>query len=547
MENIKQIIGECAFSFSDVQRDFKHLYLSIFDQESKWLTNVEEKTYLLSNKIKIDIDYIILMLKDVDYEFIEKDTVQLATFTANINSIIKITNRINNFKEGTILESGNQLCLFELFNSIKKTSQFKDLRLDLNRNLKSFIVHLFSIIKHCQKPNEYPIYYKYWKNILGEVLRKKNDYDSLCEFYSGVSEPRHLSLGAYFGVIGTILAEKVSKNNLIKEKNDRNYKIIRRIINIHYFDLIKGYKKDFMNYEVHFTKWLKDRSVEGSNKVSSYLKAIKILSELLGENLFEKKDLTDLTSLYVDLVADQKNDEGKYYYPQAPSYGQSGFYSASINAYIDFIKSLSLDEDGEDAVVDSTRVINSLAQAICVVGDSGVGKTYRVNKTLEYDGHKALNVIVDNMWQHILFDYSPEKKEYCLTKVSEFIKKAVHDKENYYTIVFDECHKNLEIINDVLLQAISTKRNDGIRFFSLNSLVDDKFDFLIELNGNRILPENLGFVFISSKSDIIEGNDDLRNRIEIVELSLSDKADEDYSIEYLLRKIKKVEQGDYTN
>ena len=107
--------------------------------------------------------------------------------------------------------------------------------------------------------------------------------------------------------------------------------------------------------------------------------------------------------------------------------------------------------------------------------------------------------------------------------------------------------KNLEIINDVLLQAISTKRNDGIRFLALNSLVDKEFDFLSAINGNRVLPSNLGFLFISSKSDIIEGNDDLKNRIEIIELTESDQADNDYTIDYLLCKIKKEDQSEYTN
>lgn len=195
----------------------------------------------------------------------------------------------------------------------------------------------------------------------------------------------------------------------------------------------------------------------------------------------------------------------------------------------------------------ANRVNNKLTQAICIIGDSGVGKTYRVNKTLENEGHKTLFIIIDNMWQHLLFDYSPIDRNYYLTKVGEFIKKAYNDAENNYTIVIDECHKNLEIINDVLLQAISTKRNDGVRFLALNSLVEEQFDFLPAINGNRVLPSNLGFLFISSKSDIIEGNDDLKNRIEIIKLKESDQTDKEYSIDYLLSKIKREDQSEYTN
>ena len=49
------------------------------------------------------------------------------------------------------------------------------------------------------------------------------------------------------------------------------------------------------------------------------------------------------------------------------------------------------------------------------------------------------------------------------------------------------------------------------------------------------------------KSDIIEGNDDLKNRIEIIELTESDQANNDYTIDYLLSKTEKEEQSEYTN
>jgi hypothetical protein len=239
-------------------------------------------------------------------------------------------------------------------------------------------------------------------------------------------------------------------------------------------------------------------------------------------------------------------------------------YKESSNSFLEFSKAESnhqprailgdknyikfLNEKFEPKVNSiANRVNNKLTQAICIIGDSGVGKTYRVNKTLENEGHKTLFIIIDNMWQHLLFDYSPIDRKYYLTKVGEFIKKAYNDAENNYTIVIDECHKNLEIINDVLLQAISTKRNDGVRFLALNSLVEKEFDFLPAINGNRVLPSNLGFLFISSKSDIIEGNDDLKNRIEIIELTESDQADKEYTIDYLLSKIKKEDQSEYTN
>ena len=857
MKNIKEIKDECRIPFADIKQNHNAEYDLVFNREKDWLNNVEDKTFRLAENVKSDIEFVIKNLKISNFQFTIKDAPKLSTFVSQINGIIRIANRINNFKEGVTLDKGRELHLFELFNAIKKANKLANLDFELNRNLNSFIPHLFSVVKHCQNPDSYPIYYRYWKNILGEVLNKKDDYDSLCEFYESIERPKHLSLGAYFGAIGIILAKKITDNEIIKEEGDKNYKYIRsKLLNIHYFDLVTGYKrnpnyflvgskygdnndidvfpqmkeqqvisigfapnldlsefylsdeneiieylkeekqnqnavnalkhflsikigdkvavkasgspkgnkgflsiagicevvssddgvvysydptglghtlnvkflntdykefelggygstvhklskvehieiifensetdpelfnkvknkfdrtlfesyiqylrkitsdlnidyddervvysvrenrlnftvgqrycfnlyhsyskgvygvisknklidsseayngnppqpfytyyKEFnpnstdwdsiteairdeltrtsksgfrrnnnvgfenfvfsritemikgkINYKTAYFEWLNEANFGDSGKTTSYIRAIDILSDLLKKNLFEENDLVKLDLLYKDLVREQKNESGKYFYMDAPSYGKSGFYSASIGAYIEFLKGSSPQSKiAEPLEFMKERIHNKLAQAICVIGDSGVGKTYRVNKTLEGEGHKALFIIIDNMWQHILFDYSPIDRKYSLTKIGEFIKKAFHDVENNYTIVIDECHKNLEIINDVLLQAISTKRNDGVRFLALNSLVDNEFDFLPAINGNRSLPSNLGFLFISSKSDIIEGNDDLKNRIEIIELTEGDQANKDYTIEYLLSKIKKEEQSEYTN
>lgn len=811
MQDIKEIIDECRIPFAEIKTEYKTEYELVFNREKDWLNNVEDKTYRLATNVKSEIDLVIIDLKDPEYQFTIKDSSKLSIFVSQINSIIRIANRINNFKEGVILDNGKELHLYELFNAIKKANKLVNLNYVLNRNLNSFIPHLFSIVKHCQNPDHYPIYYRYWKNILGEVLNEKNDYDSLCEFYESFESPKHLCLGAYFGAIGIILAQKFTENEIIKEEGDKNYKFIRtKLLNIHYFDLIKGYKRspnyflvgskygenndidvfpqmkernvisvgfasnidlsefyltdeneiieylkeenqnqssinalkqflsikigdkvavkasgspkgnkrflsisgicevvlgndgevynydpkglvhtinvkflntdykefeiggygstvhkltkeeqikiifenseagsnifnraknkfdsnvfesyikhlrkiindlnikvndervvysvredrlnftvgqrycfnlyhsntkgvygvisktklvnnseiydgkppqpfytyykefmpsfanwssiieairdelarttksgfrknnnvdfenyifslmyetknDKMNYRTAYLEWLNQSNIGDSRKPSNYCRAIDILSELLNINIFEETNLVKLDLLYKDLVKEQGNENGKYFYEKAPSYGNSGFYSASIGAYIEFLNFTLSNSIVADPIPSlKKRIHNKLTQAICVIGDSGVGKTYRVNKTLENEGHKTLFVIIDNMWQHILFDYSPIDRKYCLTKVGEFIKKAFEDVENNYTIVIDECHKNLEIINDVLLQAISTKRNDGVRFLSLNSLVDKEFNFLPEINGKRILPSNLGFLFISSKSD----------------------------------------------
>ncbi|GAA4819336.1 AAA family ATPase [Litoribaculum gwangyangense] len=262
MKTLKEVIQDCQLSFSEITEDYKIDYDQIFNREKDWLNNVEEKTFRLSENVRDDIEYVITKLKEDRYRFKESDTDKLSLFISQINGIIRIANRINNFKEGTTLDNSQTLKLFELFNTIKATKQFIDFDFTLNKNLKSFIVHLFSVVKHCQSPDTYPIYYKYWKNILGEVLKKDDDYDSLCSFYQTIPSPKHLSLGTYFGALGTVLARKISENQIIKEEDDKNYKYIRnKILNIHYFDIITGYKRK-PNYYLIGSKYGENNDVD---------------------------------------------------------------------------------------------------------------------------------------------------------------------------------------------------------------------------------------------------------------------------------------------
>ena len=63
-----------------------------------------------------------------------------------------------------------------------------------------------------ESPNEYPINYVYWQNIVGKIIQRNNDYDSLCEFYRSldVKNNKHLEFAAYMGALGLNLATKTS-------------------------------------------------------------------------------------------------------------------------------------------------------------------------------------------------------------------------------------------------------------------------------------------------------------------------------------------------
>ncbi|WP_272149951.1 McrB family protein [Tenacibaculum aiptasiae] len=96
---------------------------------------------------------------------------------------------------------------------------------------------------------------------------------------------------------------------------------------------VEGIKKEFSD-------WLKGS--ETSNKTGSYLRAIDILNEILETDIYLKYGFEELQSLYNDLIKNQRNTKSKYYYEKAPSYGNNGFFSASIKAFTIFLKNKSM-------------------------------------------------------------------------------------------------------------------------------------------------------------------------------------------------------------
>jgi len=110
----------------------------------------------------------------------------------------------------------------------------------------------------------------------------------------------------------------------------------------YYYEMLLGLMEEknmAINNRDAFIRWLSKEYGENSGTVSSYVKAIEILSKNLKQELFYSDDLSFLQSLYKDLIKDQRNQTSRYYYSEAPSYGNNGFYSASIKSYIEFLLS----------------------------------------------------------------------------------------------------------------------------------------------------------------------------------------------------------------
>jgi hypothetical protein len=123
--------------------------------------------------------------------------------------------------------------------------------------------------------------------------------------------------------------------------------------------------------------------------------------------------------------------------------------------------------------------------------------------------------------------------ELRLNMLSKMIIAAYKNPDKLYTILIDEFHKPLTIrrVNDELLQAISTKRYSGTRFISsdiayeliseelLESIEEDQFSY----HGNIKIPDNFGFIFLSSKPSVVVDNEDLFDRLDILYIREEDR------------------------
>lgn len=178
------------------------------------------------------------------------------------------------------------------------------------------------------------------------------------------------------------------------------------------------------------------------------------------------------------------------------------------------------DEDEIEEPIENIKIFskNPFRQAICVLGGSGAGKSTTIENILEEEGHEFEMIIPSASTTGLLSQFSPSKSGYVPSKLGKMILKAYDNPTELFTAVFDECHKSnvIEMINDELLQAISTKRNAGKRFISLDDDTAELYPGTETHRGNILMPDNLGFIFISSKPDVILHNEDFFNRIDIV-------------------------------
>jgi DNA-directed RNA polymerase delta subunit len=181
------------------------------------------------------------------------------------------------------------------------------------------------------------------------------------------------------------------------------------------------------------------------------------------------------------------------------------------------------------------------SSALFVVGESGSGKSTRILKVLRQNGHKIILIGAESAPSpNLLFDYD-QSEGYIPSDIGEFIISAKNNPKNFYTIVFDECHEYIDEIKRSILHAISTKRGEK-RFFGVKKTARYFFDDLETYETtSKIIPDNVGFIFISSKPDVFEYHADFMGRVDKVEV----KREDPYpypDLKYIQSKIDREDQ-----
>ncbi|NCA81973.1 MAG: HNH endonuclease [Opitutae bacterium] len=96
----------------------------------------------------------------------------------------------------------------------------------------------------------------------------------------------------------------------------------------------------------HYSRYLRDAGIEGSNKASSYIRALELLGPILAKtqvfrdcaDVFAVESPERIGDLYEHVLEQQRREDAGMFGGEAPaSYWRGGFYSAALRSYQEFL------------------------------------------------------------------------------------------------------------------------------------------------------------------------------------------------------------------
>lgn len=191
---------------------------------------------------------------------------------------------------------------------------------------------------------------------INKEIRKSGEFKN-GTFWNEVSEISNLG-----SEVLEYCFKELNRGHIATKHTDSNFKFKETIFNTQ------------MNYKEQFEKWLQPKYSSNSGTISSYIKAIELLSDIVSDNIFTWDDTRKIEELYEDAIANQKDKGGRYFIKQRSSYGSNGFFSASLKNYLEFIQSIAHQK--------SETMDTALNQIL--YGPPGTGKTYNsISKAIQ--------------------------------------------------------------------------------------------------------------------------------------------------------------------
>lgn len=336
-ENSIQINFECKKALTNLPEynDWSYGKLGAFIWES-YLDDSKREYYILGSKYGGNND------EDIFPQMIEKEAIAIG-FASNLNLeeyYCKNHSEITEYlkEKGEEPKSYNAL---KYFLTLKVGDRIA-VKADGSPKGKKGFLSIIGIAEVIEKDGEI---YRHDPNGLGHLINVKF-----------IKSPvyKEFDLGGYGRTI-----HKLSKPDHIDLIFKHDYKILEKN------SILKDYRQKF-------TSWLTKKYGEDSGTSNSYTKAIEILSQILSKELFTITDDKYLEILYKDLIKEQRNQNGRYFHSDSPSYGNNGFYSASIKSYREFLKSINQ----TDLIINKDNM--NLSLNTILYGPPGTGKTYRL-------------------------------------------------------------------------------------------------------------------------------------------------------------------------
>ncbi|MCQ2280546.1 MAG: hypothetical protein MJZ49_07075 [Bacteroidales bacterium] len=223
----------------------KKMFPTEFNQKQQKGADLD-KNVLADNKFKV-------IQKS---NFTKQDENDLHKFVCKISdpkyaNSTHVNNQINNFSK----KSYNDLA--SLFNLMSNSSNYKDLQMKLPRDPSGNILmtqrqstalpYLFSIVKHYQEPDKYPLMYVFWMNLCDVFFSTASgtfkDYDQLCDVYNNKvaihDKPKHSYFSAYMDALARDLAQNIGPNIINYTKG-----AIEDVFNIDDYDTLLGFNRN---------------------------------------------------------------------------------------------------------------------------------------------------------------------------------------------------------------------------------------------------------------------------------------------------------------